>query len=415
MDQKSKMGKNSSGTVVIDNDHENILEFLVNKSGSIYKYIENNTDSEYTLIKKRITHSDIPTFAKKTDKNMSLSKNILYYLSEAEMEEIQERENKKFEVAKQSNIAVPDVLFTKLNITKLQNDKDKDCKNHKHITINDHADVLLVNDTLDYFKCDYTRKVLKKLKKDVNWKEADYEYIMSNDEFTNIQLTHAIHGLGTSADTNFHKLRRNIFLNDTIIFIIEVTPNGQKKLFIVLEKNPLFFSIINETNKKYENYLIKSRQKDEKFLKITIDEDDKTRKQQNSWRSKLAEEMMNFTTTPGNVFCPFTYIEGNFEDVGTMYRASHIKSFSNSTIEEAYDINNGLLLVANADSLFDKHLITVNENKELEFSFLLNDEKQKSQLMLNSPIFKLVLNDKRMEYMKEHRKIFKTKEEQRKK
>lgn len=36
-----------------------------------------------------------------------MSKNILYYLSSSEMNEIEIREDKKFEVAKQSNISVP--------------------------------------------------------------------------------------------------------------------------------------------------------------------------------------------------------------------------------------------------------------------------------------------------------------------
>ena len=77
--------------------------------------------------------------------------------------------------------------------------------------------------------------------------------------------------------------------------------------------------------------------------------------------------------------------------------ASHIKGFSdpNTTNEEKYDVNNGLLICANADALFDKHLITINENKEIEFSFLLDDDiRLKTQLLLMQPIFKPILNEK---------------------
>ena len=92
-----------------------------------------------------------------------------------------------------------------------------------------------------------------------------------------------------------------------------------------------------------------------------------------------------------------------------MYVASHIKGFSdpNTSDTEKYDINNGLLLCSNADALFDKHLITVGEDKELVFSFLLDDKfKLKSQLMLSMPIFKAVLNDERMRYLAYHRHKF---------
>jgi predicted restriction endonuclease len=65
-------------------------------------------------------------------------------------------------------------------------------------------------------------------------------------------------------------------------------------------------------------------------------------------------------------------------------------------------------LCANADALFDKHLITISETKELIFSFLLdNDSRLKSQLLLMQPIFQPILNEKRMEYIAYHREQFK--------
>lgn len=41
--------------------------------------------------------------------------------------------------------------------------------------------------------------------------------------------------------------------------------------------------------------------------------------------------------------------------------ASHIKEFSECQDEERYDISNGLLLCANHDKLFDKHLISFDK------------------------------------------------------
>ena len=87
----------------------------------------------------------------------------------------------------------------------------------------------------------------------------------------------------------------------------------------------------------------------------------------------------------------------------------------NTLNEEKYDINNGLLLSANADALFDKHLITISENKELVFSYLLDgDDRLKNQLLLLQPIFKPILNEKRMQYLAYHRQVFERKEQERK-
>lgn len=394
---------------------EKIIEYLEDKSTDMITYIEQSFESKYTLIRKFITHSDLPTFGKRIGKEQTIEKNYLYYLSIDEMKEIEEREKKEFETAKQSNITVPSVFFEKLGIEQLQRREGPQDYQHNHILINDYAQVYLVKQTTNYFTPEYTFKVFEKLGKLVNWKIEDCEVYTSDNKFTPIQLRHAIHGIGTSIDLEFHKLRHNIFKNDSLILIIEETKSGEKKLFILLDKNPRFFSIINETNQTYEDYLVRWKRIAELYQKEMV-EDKKTRKYQNAWRESLAEEMMNYTTVEGNVFCPLTYIEGNFANIGTLYRASHIKRYSDSEIEEAFDINNGLLLVANADSLFDKYLITIGEDKELMFSFLLeHNEKLKAQLHLTLPIFKMVLNEKRMEYLKEHRRLFLEKEEQRKK
>ncbi len=396
-------------------DTEKILEYLEDKSSDMISYIEKNIDSKYTLIRKFITHSDLPTFGKRTGKEQNINKNYLYYLSVYEMEKIEEREEKEFETAKQSNINVPPIFYEKLGINQLQRRDGPQDQQHSHILINEYAEVYLVNQTVDYFTPKYTFKVFEKLNKIVNWANEECATKLNNDIFTPIELRHAIHGIGTSSDIEFHKLRHNIFKNDSLILIIEETKEKSKRLYILLDKNPRFFSIINETNKAYEDYLVKGKRVAELYAKEMVEEE-KTRRYQNLWRESLAEEMMNYTTVEGNVFCPFTYIEGSFENVGTLYRASHIKRYSDSELEEAFDINNGLLLVANADALFDKHLITISENKELIFSFLLDhDAKLKAQLQLTLPIFKMVLNEKRMEYLKVHRRIFFEKEMQRKK
>lgn len=93
-------------TLILENI-DDISDYLEDKSMSVNEYISRNKLSNYTLIRKFITHSDLATFGKRTSKDQDMSKNLLYYLSSSEMKEIELRENKKFEVAKQSNISVP--------------------------------------------------------------------------------------------------------------------------------------------------------------------------------------------------------------------------------------------------------------------------------------------------------------------
>ena len=95
--------------------------------------------------------------------------------------------------------------------------------------------------------------------------------------------------------------------------------------------------------------------------KLSAGEYEKTRKNQSKWRLLLAEEMMGYTTNENEIFCPLTYITVNFDSAGTLFRASHIKGFADCNVDEAFDINNGIIMVANADALFDKHLITIED------------------------------------------------------
>lgn len=95
---------------------------------------------------------------------------------------------------------------------------------------------------------------------------------------------------------------------------------------------------------------------------------------------------------------------------GTLLRASHIKRFEDcETLEEAFDINNGLLISANADALFDKYLITIDEDGTIIYSFLI-DKRLEMELNFNSTLFKYMLTPKRKEYLAEHKKRFEEEE-----
>lgn len=398
---------------------EKIISLLEDKSFSMVDYINSRKNSSFVLFHKYLTHSDLPTFGKATKIN-SLEDNLLYYITTEEMEEIEKREQRKFETAHQSNIGMQKIFWQYLSMKDPRETVRNDLSEK---IINNFANVFLVNDTLKYFSFNYTSKVFASLGKKIKnrsikeWQKDKLELQLSKEEFTPIFLTQAVHGIGISSDKEFSKLRHHMFKNDQLFLLIERHATNIN-LFILPVKNPRFFTIIGETNKTWEKYqeILNRKIQIDISQSILIEEKEIiTRKYQEKWRNRLAEEMMNFTTVDREVFCPLTYITGDFDEIGTLYRASHIKSFSESNDKEKYDLNNGLLLVANADALFDKHLITIGENKEIIFSFLIdNNPILKQKLLLNQIIFAPIFNEERMKYLKEHRRIFYLKEEKRK-
>lgn len=398
-------------------DRIKIKDFIAKTSAKMFDYINEHPHSRFILFYKNLTHSDLPTFGKATRPD-SHSKNLLYYIKESEMKNIERNTSKPFQTAHQSCIGLKTKLY---DLVSLPQPREND-----PYLLNDYCNVLLVNDNMPYFKSEYTKLVFEKLGKEIvgrareNWDFDSINVSLDSGDYTSIPLHVAVHGLGMSEDEEFHKLRHHMFKGDTFALLFEI--NGQtKNMFILPEKNPIFFSIIGETNKAYEDYQRRLR---ERLINRTLNRENAasdineevTRQQQAAWRKMLANEMMGYTSVDSQIFCPFTYITVDFDKLGALFVASHIKGFSdeNTTDEEKYDINNGLLLCANADALFDKHLISVNENKELVFSFLLDgDMRLKNQLLLLQPIFQPILNEKRMSYLKYHFELFQKLERER--
>ncbi len=395
-----------------------IYDYLSNKSDSIAQLMKNEPDWEYMLILKSITHSDLLNSGKRNGPDESIEKNYLYYLSVSEMKEIEQVRKKEFEDAKQSNISVPNEFFDFIGMPQLQRREGAQTTQHVHPIVNDYADVYLVNDTLKYFDINYTKKVFDKLgKHPTSWNYDEYGIELSG-KFTPIKLTHAIHGLGTSEDEVFKNLRRSIFKSDILCILLR-RKKDKKEVYIMLEKNPRFVTLRGESNASWEKF-VNNCNKQEMFnlLKkndLSAGEVEKTRKNQGKWKNLLAEEMMSYTTTDDEIFCPLTYITANYSSAATLFRASHIKAFNECNVDEAFDINNGILMIANADALFDKHLITISDDGEIIFSFLLEkDGKLIQELRLTERVFKAILNNKRNEYLKIHREVFENKENKRK-
>ena len=85
----------------------------------------------------------------------------------------------------------------------------------------------------------------------------------------------------------------------------------------------------------------------------------------------------------------------------SMLIASHIKSWSSSTDAEKLDENNGLLLCAHHDALFDKHLISFENTGRLIISPTLSASEQ-SELGISS-IPSISVSPGMIPYLTEHR------------
>lgn len=101
----------------------------------------------------------------------------------------------------------------------------------------------------------------------------------------------------------------------------------------------------------------------------------------------------------------------NLCDITTtsVLRASHIKEWSVSSREERIDANNGLLLCANHDALFDRHQISFNPNSGDICISASIDAEQRESLNL-SDTFNLSMTDSMRAYMQEHYQKFISKE-----
>lgn len=101
----------------------------------------------------------------------------------------------------------------------------------------------------------------------------------------------------------------------------------------------------------------------------------------------------------------------NLCDISTtsVLRASHIKEWSESSREERIDSNNGLLLCANHDALFDRHQISFEpETGAICISNSIDADQRKA---LNLPdSFNLAMSDRMKAYMQVHYKKFTEKE-----
>lgn len=83
---------------------------------------------------------------------------------------------------------------------------------------------------------------------------------------------------------------------------------------------------------------------------------------------------------------------------------SHIKPWAEATSAERLDENNGLLLCVMHDALFDRYLITFDEDGNIVISNSLTKEQQR--ILQIDPSIKISITDEAKHYMKVHHQKF---------
>lgn len=359
-----------------------IIEVLKGVSPSMVKHINANPMAEYKLFAKVIKHSDL-TGGKRTDRKQGNDKNILYYLTVSQMDSMGWDR-----VAHQSNILIPKVVYNALSVIAT-----------KGVVIN----FKLANDSAVYFTPSYSIKIVQALGKNFPWQPDQCTFTAGSGVFTSMHMTYGDQGVGTSNDPELQALRKNIFVDDVVYFLVE-TIGTAKNLYVMLSKAERFYEVLKIPHK---------REDPPKETKTKLTESE-IREEQEAWKERLAQEMKHHASSETEVFCPLTRIRGTYENLKMLFIASHIKAYADCDEHEKFDVNNGLLLSAGADALFDKYMITIGEDKEIIFSYLIdhNDELKKA-MRLDQEVFKQIFTPERMEYVKVHRQKFFEKEKER--
>lgn len=92
-------------------------------------------------------------------------------------------------------------------------------------------------------------------------------------------------------------------------------------------------------------------------------------------------------------------------DIPQTLIASHIKPWAVSSNDERIDVNNGLLLTATYDKLFDSGLITFDKKGKMLISSLISNENRKKLNLVSDKIYDIRYTNKMEMFLKYHNDI----------
>lgn len=412
--RQGKRKRNSSNFRIVTDYHQ--IEEELDVLGQKKLWSELSPKNTYLFVEKILTFADIPTYGKYCyDEKIKKKKdafsdqsikqraesNYLFYLTKSEIAAYELKNKKKkvfFCETKQSNISMPEAFYDFLGL-------DGGSRANKGTSLNSGIySTFIVNSCIkDCFEEKITNETFAKLGRTALAKSIDID---TSNVFSRVELHIAVHGIGIKSDEFFHALRGNMFAKDKLCTLVERTADGRYRLFFMVYRNPKFY-VLN--NRLMPSFLLASyaiEEEDEKKVE--------SRRGQARWRNMLAEYALTLSVEDtSKVVCPFTRIEVQYPAEATLLRASHIKAYAKCknaddtiNLEEAYDRENGFLVTANVDALFDKYLITVKPDGTVVTSKSVSQSLVFDKLGIVKKIDPKYISEKKKQYLKVHYETF---------
>ena len=378
-------------------------------------------ENSYFLLEKFLSFADICNYGKNTSilipegekkdrwskKNKEIikkrvSNNILCYNTIDEMEQFELNKRKSISTTRQSCITINDEFCNFLNVPVRDRQGDR-----RSLSSGKYKAFIMTEGLSDFTKSNTILTINRLNKNSKKVKHKDYNYD-KNVDFFQIDLTLVAQGIGASTDEIFQQIRNNAFVQDKMYILLEKDISENYNIYIMFYKNAIFYKINKLPSPTYVlNFLSHE----------SSASDEPSREGQRKWRDQLSEINMALNIeNPNHVICPFTGTSINFTTEGTILRASHIKSYKDCkndlgeiNTDEAYDLDNGFLLLADIDALFDKHLISVDPST-LEIKYSKNiSSSLKNRLNCKTHIDNKFVSEKKKDYLKIHYEEFKRK------
>lgn len=310
--------------------------------------------------------------------------------------------------------------------------------------------IYIPTDSLSFFDVSNFKKIIKKNGKKSDYKIKNEELIRKYEKEKTIKLdklTISSHGIGIKENKIFDYLRSMAFKGDVINILINLQ---SKEIYIFFERNEMYFEILKikkpiwaeykkedkkllvtkmfleEINKgktdiydisdeikkiidEYEEDFKKTISKIQKRIKKN-DEKISNRFYQKKWKETLIKLDAARFGIDGYAVCAISKIKGSIEKLGSFFVASHIKPFSKCVKEEDYESAfspyNGFILCSNIDSLFDNFLISIDDDGKILKNDAVNSIEPKKVLNIPKKIDEIYLEEKRIEFLKFHKKEF---------
>ena len=261
----------------------------------------------------------------------------------------------------------------------------------------------------------------------------------------------AAHGIGVKSDKVFYCLRSLMFRGDVLNLLINKT---SKTIYLVPERNEKFYYVTNEGEQNHSElpiYKKYSLEKKKELIDYFINLDDLNRLEntsqsndsleviqnhlqelkrrinlyesknnfpnyrwfQKQWKEAIIKSVALQLNSKNILRCAISGVTTDNRSLEYLFIASHIKSYASCVAEgkwdEAFDPNNGLILISNVDKLFDQHDITIKQNGDLHLSKVSKCLLGYKIILPKPKVSEFYMSNDRKKYLIFHEKNFRDK------